>query len=260
MVLDINAYLGEFGLRRLRYNTPDQLVALMDRKGIDAALVSAAQGIMWKDCHEANRWLSGQLGPHSARLMGCAVINPAYAGWETDLAESVRDLGMRAVKVYPHWHGYQLNSPPADALCSAAGELGLPVLLPVRAVDRRQLGWVFDVPDLALNDIADLVSRHPDTSFVILEGVGFTGSRLGRDAASLPRNYWIEVSRIPLFIGQELVHLTETLGADRLMFGTGMPFKYVDPVTLKLSKMAVSDEDLSAIRGRNAERLLGLGD
>ena len=41
-MIDINAYLGHFAFRPLRYNTADELLRLMDRKGIERAAVSSA--------------------------------------------------------------------------------------------------------------------------------------------------------------------------------------------------------------------------
>ncbi len=41
MIFDVNAYLGHFAFRQLRYNTPEALLRLMDSKGIERAAVSA---------------------------------------------------------------------------------------------------------------------------------------------------------------------------------------------------------------------------
>jgi predicted TIM-barrel fold metal-dependent hydrolase len=125
-------------------------------------------------------------------------------------------------------------------------------------VDRRQLGWLFDVPDIPLTDIAALAARHPDARFVVLNGLGFTGSPLASREGERPDNCWIEISRLPLFISRELPVLLETLGGGRLLFGTGMPFKYPDPVLLKMDKLGASQSETRAICGENAAALLGL--
>jgi hypothetical protein len=258
MLFDINAYLGAFALRELRHNDVAGLSAFMERKGIRRALVSAAEAITWKDCHSANRLLSERLAGTDGNIVPCAVINPGYAGWRRDLEEASCGMGMRAVKLYPHWHGYSLGDGCADEVVRAATDLGLPVLIPVRAVDRRQLGWLFDVPDVPLADIAALAGRHPDARFVVLNGLGFTGSPLAAPEGERPSNCWIEISRLPLFISRELPVLLEVLGASRLLFGTGMPFKYPDPVLLKMDKLGASRSETRAICGENAAELLGL--
>ncbi len=42
------------------------------------------------------------------------------------------------------------------------------------------------------------------------------------------------------------------LGAERLMFGTGMPFNYPDPALLKLEVLSASESDKEKSRSQNA--------
>ena len=48
------------------------------------------------------------------------------------------------------------------------------------------------------------------------------------------------------------------LGADRVVFGTGMPFNYPDPALLKLEVLDATEADKERIRGRNAAQWLRL--
>ena len=43
MIIDVNAYLGPFAFRRLRHNTAESLLKLMDARKIDRAVVSTRQ-------------------------------------------------------------------------------------------------------------------------------------------------------------------------------------------------------------------------
>ena len=257
MTFDINAYLGHFALRQLRHNTAPGLLALMDRKGIDRALVSSAASITYKDAHAGNEELAREVEGNTDRLVPCAVLNPAYAGWERDLETCVGDMGMKALKLYPHWHNYKLGDACCDALVTAATEHGLPVLVPMRAVDGRQLGWLFEVQDVPPADLVGLVQRHPAGRFVVLEGLGIISSPLVTDRANLPQNYWVELSRMCVFMGGEIPRLVEELGPERLLLGTGMPFKYADPMLLKMDKLQADESVKARIRGGNAAALLG---
>jgi hypothetical protein len=258
MTFDCNASLGNYALRQLRHNTADGLLALMDRKRIDRALVGSAEAITLLDAHSGNEMLSRAIGSHGDRLVPCAVLNPAYAGWEVDLRHCAENLGMVALKLLPHWHGYKLTDACCGEIIAAATELSLPILLPVRVQDGRQLGWLFDVPDLSLADIAATIRAHPAARFVILEGIGIAHSALATERESLPDNYWVEMSRMAVFIGKEIQALVAALGAQRVLFGSGMPLKYVDPALLKLKHLDVSPTEKSAILGGNLQDLLGL--
>ena len=142
-------------------------------------------------------------------------------------------------------------------MVSAATELGLPIIIPMRAVDKRKSSWLVDVPDVAVGDVVALVRRHHEARFILLNGVGLAGSPLVTAREELPGNYWLGISRMPLFISCEIPQLLESLGPERLLFATGMPFKYVDPVLLKMEKLEATQEAKNAILGGNLAELIG---
>lgn len=258
MLIDMNAYLGHWPFRRLRQNTAPELVALMEEKGVDLACVSSASAIFYKNSQAGNEELAEQIEPHRDRLIPFAVINPTYADWEHDLTVCAEQFGAKGLRLYPNYHNYRLGDTHCRALVTAATELGLILSMPIRQVDQRQRHWLIEIPDLDLNEIASLVEAHPQASFALLEGAGYTGSRLGKADGGLPGNYVIEISRLSAVMAAELHVLMDNLGADRLVFGTGMPFKYPDPALVKLEVVDATEEDRDLIRSGNARRLLGI--
>ncbi len=56
----------------------------------------------------------------------------------------------------------------------------------------------------------------------------------------------------------EIRVLMDNLGAERVVFGTGIPFKYADPALVKLEVLEATEEEKEAVRSGNAARLLGL--
>ena len=67
----------------------------------------------------------------------------------------------------------------------------------------------------------------------------------------------IEISRLSAVLANEIGQLIADLGADRLVFGTGMPFNYPDPALVKLEVLGASEEDKEKIRWKNAAAWLG---
>ena len=259
MLIDTNAYLGHWATRQLRHNTPDGLLALMDRAGIDQALVSSAAAVMYKDCQRGNVELLRDIDGHRDRLIPFAVLNPAYAGWRRDLAWCRDALGARGLRLYPAYHGYRLADACASELISAATEADLLISIPIRQVDYRQRHWLVDAPDVPLADIAAVVAVHPQAKFLLLEGIGYLGSDLVRRAADLPANYWIEFSRPDAVYSDEVGGLLSALGAERLIFGSGIPFKYPEPATLRLEVMNATLEQKAFISSGNITQLLARG-
>lgn len=255
-MIDVNAYLGHFAFRQLRHNTASGLLRLMDRKRIERAVVSSAASITYRNAQAGNEEVAAEAKAHRDRLIPFAVMNPAYADWKHDLRVCHEELGMRGVRLYPNWHGYKLNSAVCLDLVRAATALRMPVSIPFRVEDRRQQSWLVDVPDVTHGDAAALVRAVPEARFIFGNGAGFASSPLGRSGS--PANYWIEISLLTALVGNEIGQLLQTLGEDRILFGSGMPFHYPDGAMLKVEVLDVSAAVKEKIARGNARKLLGL--
>jgi len=258
MIIDVNAYLGHFAFRRLRHNTAPSLLALMDSKRIDKAVVSSASAITYRNAQAGNEEVAEEVRGHSDRLIPFTVINPFYAGWQDDLKICHEEFGMVGLRLYPKWHNYQLASPCCRELVNAATERGMVISIPIRVEDNRQRSWLLNVPDVPLEEIVDLVKAHPKARFILLNGIGYTGCPLGRKDNGLPSNYAIELSRLSAVLANEIGRLITNLGAERVMFGTGMPFNYPDPALVKLEVLDASEADKGKICSQNAMTWLRL--
>jgi hypothetical protein len=279
-LVDTNAYLGHFAARRLRYNTPEGLLALMDRAGIAKACVSSASAICYRNSHAGNEELWEELcqaagaprplrgltcapGPAAdsgprARLLPFAVINPAYAAWESDLRWCHDVMGARGLRIYPSWHAYKLTDGAAHDLAVAAAELNMVVSIPQRVEDYRQRHWLLDTPDVNLNEMATLVTAHPDTKFLVTNAAGIAGTDLVTKKADLPDNYWVDMCRPDVVYTKELERLVEALGVDRIVFGSCIPFCYPEPAIIRMEVLRDLGYDVEQIGAGNISNLLGL--
>jgi hypothetical protein len=258
MIIDVNAYLGHFAFRQLRHNTAASLLALMDAKKIDKAVVSSAAAITYRNAQAGNEEVAAEVKRHSDRLIPFAVINPFYAGWRDDLKICHEEFGMKGLRLYPKWHNYSLSDRCCLDLVNAATERGMVVSIPIRAEDKRERSWLVDVPDLLLEEIAGLIKACPKARFILLNGIGYVNSPLGRKDSGLPSNYAIEISRLSALLENEIGQLIANLGPERLLLGTGMPFSYPDPALLKLDVLDASTPDKEKIRWQNAAKWLRL--
>src|SRR4030095_6063741 len=129
---------------------------------------------------------------HKHRLIGCAVLNPAYAGWRDDLKICHQQFGMPAVRLYPRWHNYGLPDQACREFVEAATDFGMAISIPLRVEDRRQGSWLLDIPDVDQDEIASLIRVFPNARFVLVNGSGYDASSLGR--SGLPSNYVIDIA------------------------------------------------------------------
>ena len=255
-VLDVNAYLGHWFARRVEPTEPDGLTELMDRNGIERAVVGSLEAVMYRNCQSGNEELARRVERHRDRLIPFGVLNPAYIGWERDLDWCVGVLGARGVRIYPQYHGYTLADTPCAEVCAACAERSLPLTILQRQEDYRQRHPMVDAKNLALDDIAALASRHPATRLIVMEGAGYARSRFVREASTLPRNTWIEISRSQLFLDQDPQALIGALGGGRLLFGSGMPLKMPRPAVLVAERIGLQGEELRGFLGGNLEAIL----
>ncbi|MEN6643374.1 MAG: amidohydrolase family protein [Armatimonadia bacterium] len=256
-LIDTNAYLGHWATRRLRHNTPDALLALMDRAGIESAWVSSASAIMYRNSHAGNEELWESLQTASSdRLVPFAVINPAYAAWEKDLTWCAETLGARGLRLYPTYHQYKLTDACCHALVDAATALNMVISVPQRVEDYRQRHWLIDAPDVNLNEFAALTAAHGQARFLVTNALGVGGSDFVKKQADLPANYWVDICRPDAVYTQDALALIDALGADRIVFGSGIPFNYPEPALVRMEALEKQGYDIAAIGAGNARRLL----
>jgi predicted TIM-barrel fold metal-dependent hydrolase len=259
-LIDTNAYLGHFAARRLHHNTPEGLLALMDRAGIARACVSSASAICYRNSHAGNEemWEALEGTDALARLIPFAVINPAYAAWETDLRWCRETMGAKGVRIYPTWHNYKLGDGCCHALAEAAGELGMVVSIPQRVEDYRQRHWLLDTPDVNLNEMAALAAAHSNTKFLVTNAAGVGGSDFVTKKDDRPANYWVDVCRPDIVYTKEAERLVESLGEDRIVFGSCIPFCYPEPATVRMEVLKDLGCDVGKIGYETAKALLNL--
>jgi len=257
VLIDVNAYLGPYAFRRLRHNTADGLLKLMDAKGIAVAAVSSAAAITYRNPQPGNEELAEAVRRHRDRLIPLAVINPFYAGWKDDMTACRQEWAMKGLRIYPKWHHYELSDPICQEMVQLAAEWGMPISIPMRVEDYRQRSWLVDVPDLRPAELAPLVKSCPKARFVLVNGTGFAAT-LGAKAAELPANFVIEISRLSAVLANEIGQLVSRLGPDRVVFGTGMPFNSPDPALVKLEVLDLPEAVKEQIRWKTAAKIYGL--
>jgi uncharacterized protein len=255
-MIDVNAYLGHFAFRQLRHNTAEGLLRQMDRTKIDRAVVSSAASITYRNAHTGNEEVAAEVRAHRDRFIPFGVLNPAYSDWRHDLKVCHEEFGMKGLRLYPHWHQYKLTDPECLALVNAAAERRMVISIPFRVEDRRQQSWLVDVPDVTAAEAAALVQAAPKAMFLFGNSPSFASSPLGK--AGFAGNYSIEISLLSAVMANEIGQLIRTLGEDRVLFGSGMPFHYPDGALLKVEVLDASPAVKAKLREGNARRLLRL--
>lgn len=257
MIIDVNASLGHYPFRQLRHNTAESLLALMDRNGIDRAVVSSLHAFFYRDAHRGNEELFESVQRHRSRLVPVATINPKYAGWERDLEEAVVKWKMPAVALAPEHHGYRLADEPARALLKRIAGFGLPLVLTQRLEDRRQRHHWDQAEDLNFASVAATAAAFPDLRFLLVNWIGLDGKRL--IDAGLKGRCLIDFARLSVLAFKDVPKLIDTIGVEAIAFGSHLPFDYVGPSLVKLANLeSLPPADYEKIAWRNGAAFLKL--
>lgn len=254
MIIDVNAFLGHYAFRRLRHNRAVELLAIMDHFGITRACVASADAILYRDSHMGNVMLREETLPYPERFWRYATINPAYAEWRHDLRECL-DWGFKGLRLYPKHHGYSLQDPEAGRLIAAAAEAGMPISIPVRVEDTRQRHWRDIETTVSLGEVLAAAEAHPNADFILMEAV----PPLQPDSPIWTRirkvRLCLEMSRMTAVMENSIGFLVQHLGEDRILFGTGLPFKTPSASFLKMQALDALDPIKQKIFAENAARI-----
>jgi len=247
VIIDINAYCGNWPYWPLTVTTSAELVRLLDQFDIDRAVITSTKGIFLAPA-DGNSHTARVVAENPTRLIAFATVSPTDADAAGQL-ERCADHRMAGVRLFPQHHGYRFDDDPILAeILEVADARRLPLLIPVRVMGN----W--SMPTLDVRQIGELAGRFPDVQF-IAAGVNYGEVR---DTLSVMRrhpNVALETSCLQLHEGVKT--FVERVGAERLLFGSGLPLQYPGAGLAKILHAEIGDAARELILGQNAQRLLG---
>jgi uncharacterized protein len=261
MLLDVNAYVGHWPFKRLKYNTCASLLERMNKFGVDVSVISNLNGVFYKNTQSSNEELYEELKSDrkfADRFIPFAVINPIYAGWRDDLKTCCDKMGMKGIRLHPLYHDYEVSDPSLLELVKYARDRGLVVAFSLRMVDSRQRSWMDLSKEWELKDIVPIMKAVPGAKFFILNLANSLKLKDEESDCLKKANVLFDTS------GREIKKLHELLaqfGKDKFAFGTHSPI--LDYVTglLRMEAMREDEVDFNTkelIRSGNARRILGV--
>lgn len=251
-IFDINTSVGHWPFRKLKNDTPEKLRNELESHDISGASVANTNGLFYLNCHDANIELHEWLKGHEKFFTGIATINPFYAQWEKDLRNCVEKFNFGGVRIAPQYHNYELDSIP-DSFAELAASLDIPVFIPHRLIDIRQRHWMDTEKAILIDTVYDFCMKYPAMKVIYTEAAVSADFFNGKKKC---RNLFLEMSRMHSSYGQSLSILAKEIGADRLLFGSGSPFKEISSSLLKLEYAALKKDEKEKIASGNAIKLL----
>ncbi len=245
---DSNCVIGKRSIRRsgcigeAEFYSLEDLLAEMDYAGIDDVLVYHSLAREYVPML-GNRRLMDEIG-NNKRLHPCWVVMPQGTGEvprPEDLVREMLDQGVRAVRLFPSDHLFSLSD-----WCS--GEL-------LKELEKHSMVTIIEIDQVGWDGLYGLCSRFPDLP-VIIANLNYRVNRYLYPLLEKFRNLHVETSGYQMHRGVEA--LCSRFGAERLIFGTRMPYFTPGPAMTMINYSLISQEDREKMAGGNLRRLLGV--
>ncbi len=183
-------------------------------------------------CCEDNDVTLKAMTDNPGRIIGCIYVNPLNQR-TVDFMEDYTSKGFKAVKLNPLRHAYCADGEVVNPVMEKARKLGIPVCIH-SGHPPYSLPW----------QIGLLAERFPDVKVMMIH-MGH-GHGVYIDAAlKMARKYsniYLEMSGMPM--PSKILEAYETVGKNRIMFGTDTPFHHP---SVELQKVLVSGADKGGI-------------
>jgi len=245
-VFDFRVFVGK------RYDgltqTVDQLLRMMESTGITRALVCPFKSNA-NDLQLDNQQLASHIRQHEEMLYGAGRIDPWSETVHDDVHFVLETLGFRAILFHPWEENFQVDHERLDEVMDVILEYQVPVIF--------MAGYPWVSEPLQILSVAE---KYPNIPIVMSNGGQLNVSGLGQADASLAlrkaKNLHIETAGVYRqdFLEETIAEFTES----RVLFGSGCPVFNQEYEALRVEKLSLRDKFLTAVKWRNAERLLDI--
>jgi predicted TIM-barrel fold metal-dependent hydrolase len=254
MIFDISAYVGSLSYAQaerglwhlwpLKVTTPIELVGLINRFGISKAAIRSLRSIYY-DHSEGNKEVFEAVREYPNRFVAVVTVYPHYQRSLEEFEEYVNESGIAGLELEPLYHDYELNDETIDPFLEISIKRKIPVLLPL-CITMNQ-----NFPKLKVEDVQKLVDRYPDITYVL----GKFSYEIEKVLHLMKKHdsVLVETSGLHLFGGIE--RLVEEVGADRVLYGSGLPIQMIGPALAKIQEAEIREEEKNLILGENAQKL-----
>jgi predicted TIM-barrel fold metal-dependent hydrolase len=259
MIIDANAYLGIWAFRKLPVTKAKELLSLMDKTGIDKAVVSSINSVLYRNCEAGNAELLDEVKLSSKRLIPLVTINPAYAGWQKDFENAVKNKSVAGIRAYPNYHNYPAEGSAMKELTQRCAKAGLLLFLSVQFEDWRQRHFLDRVTNISGEQVRFLIQETPKLKTVVTNA---EGSLIQEIIFGLTKDEAERVYFDNTFIWgpptNELQRLVNSIGHKHFVFGSHMPFRIPQASLKRIESLEIEEPARKMILGNNILDILRL--
>jgi len=244
---------------RTRMATAEDLVAEMDRTGVDASVTFS---FGWTDpglIEETNSYVLDAMRRYPKRIYGMAVLSPMTGVRAVRELERCAQAGMIGLgELMPHGQGYKLSD--IDLLTPVI-EVVRQYSLLVLSHCSEPIGHVYPGKgNVLLQDIVAFLTAFPDVKFVAAHwGGGLPFYTLMPEIQRITAHVWYDTAATVYLYSQHIFRVVADLvGADHILFASDYGLLGQQRIIDHIAQSGLNADEVSMVLGSNAQRLLGL--
>ncbi len=243
---DCNVSYGIASKPQLKQSiTPDELLAEMDHCGIDEALVSCA--MQRYSPYVGNPTLIEQIRDQP-RLHPVWTLLPHQTGEMPEPVHLIEEMKVKevcALWAWPMEHHYLMDSVTFGPLFEEIIPRQIPLFFNLTSAGDTHSGW---------EKVAELLKDFPNLTLIATDQSVWGEDHYIRPLVERYPNFYVETSHYELANG--LKDFYDKYGADRWLFGTSYPKRYMGGAVMQLINTDIPGTAKQSIAGGNLISLL----
>ena len=259
-------YLGRDRLFDGLYTNPkaklaiaEDLVASMDRAGVDVSVVLNIGWTTHELCVKTNDYIIEAIARHPDRLVGFCAVQPRAGKAAVAELERCAQAGLKGVgELRPDTQGFDLGDKEVmRPLVEAMIEHRLVFLTHAsEPVGHSYPGKGIVTPDILYR----FISNFPQLTTVLAHwGGGLPFYALMPEVAEALGNVYFDTAASPFLYRDDIFkHVIEIAGPDKILFGTDYPLIRQGRLLKSVRSLYLPEEVKDMILGGNAKRILNL--
>lgn len=241
MFIDINAYIGHWPFRNLKYNTLEGLDKMASEYGVTHMIVANINGFFYKDANMANLELLEELENYkgTTTFIPFAMVNPTYPCWEDDARDMIAK-GFKGFEIAPLYHRYGLpkedgmrDMSAARKVFALADELGVPVRISSSIENYRGRNENDTYMNVEASDYVQLLSYKPNVPVFMTGFHPLASNAALREMLKERTNTYFDMTQYEGFSVGANASIFKVIGRDQLCFGSMSPFNYMEVALLR---------------------------
>ncbi len=253
-IIDTNVSLFHWPFRRLPLDSTSKLVTKFQSAGMVQAWAGSFEALLHKNLSDANEALARECQQHGREiLLPFGTVNPRLPDWQEDLRRCHEKYKMAGIRLFPNYHGYNLDDPDFAKLLAAVESCGLIVQLALSMEDERVQHPLVRVANADAAPLPALLEKFPKLKLVLLNWFRPVKTDLLAKLGKTKQVYF-DISMVEGVGG--LSNLLRDVPAEQIVFGSSAPFFYLESVLLKLKESVLPLGVPTLIMRENARQLL----